>query len=304
MAQAKRRAISPQIAIQPGLQPRQQGVAGQRPQQRRQPRQRVAAQRPQQRPAAIRPGPTQRTTQQTHAARAATGVAARAAPPSRRAATAGPATRATAASNTPAASGSHQRFSPGEFDQAMLQDRLSRTTRGRCGTCASTANPRPSCSGCQLICTLRNTRSGCGIMIVTRPSAAVKPARPPGEPFGLSGKFSVGLPRLSTKRTAAMRLRRAAHLRKTDPALAVRHRHRDARAGHALEEQAGRIEHLQRGQARLVLLRGVAQELRPVLRAGNDVLQLRQHLAAVAHAQRELVSSAKNAANCSRSMSL
>src|SRR3546814_12528147 len=39
-------------------------------------------------------------------------------------------------------------------------------------------------------------------MIVTRPAAAVKPARPPGEPLVLSGKFSVGLPRLSTKRTA------------------------------------------------------------------------------------------------------
>ena len=45
----------------------------------------------------------------------------------------------------------------------------------------------PQLSGCQLICTLRNTRSGCGIRIVTRPSAAVKPARPPGEPFGFSG---------------------------------------------------------------------------------------------------------------------
>src|SRR6185312_8266935 len=60
----------------------------------------------------------------------------------------------------------------------------------------------PQFSGCQLNCTLRNTRSGCGIRMVTRPSAAVKPARPPGEPLVLSGKLSVGLPRLSTKRTA------------------------------------------------------------------------------------------------------
>ena len=36
-------------------------------------------------------------------------------------------------------------------------------------------------------CTARNTRSGCGIMIVTRPSRLVKPVIPRGEPFGLAG---------------------------------------------------------------------------------------------------------------------
>ena len=38
----------------------------------------------------------------------------------------------------------------------------------------------PQLSGCQDLCTVRKTRSGCGIMIVKRPSAVVTPARPPG----------------------------------------------------------------------------------------------------------------------------
>src|SRR5690348_1321344 len=64
----------------------------------------------------------------------------------------------------------------------------------------------PHSRGCQLICTVRNTRSGCGIRMVTRPDAAVKPARPSGDPFELYGKVSVALPRLSTKRTHAVAL--------------------------------------------------------------------------------------------------
>ena len=39
----------------------------------------------------------------------------------------------------------------------------------------------------QLIWTLRNTRSGCGISAVKRPSAVVTAVRPPGLPFGLAG---------------------------------------------------------------------------------------------------------------------
>ena len=42
-------------------------------------------------------------------------------------------------------------------------------------------------SGCQLICAVRNTRSGCGIMMVARPSVDVTPAMACGEPFGFSG---------------------------------------------------------------------------------------------------------------------
>jgi ADP-ribosyl-[dinitrogen reductase] hydrolase len=45
------------------------------------------------------------------------------------------------------------------------------------------SSPQPS--GCHDICAVRNTRSGCGIMIVNRPSAVVRPATPAGEPFGL-----------------------------------------------------------------------------------------------------------------------
>ncbi len=41
----------------------------------------------------------------------------------------------------------------------------------------------PQFSRCQDICTVRKTRSGCGIMIVKRPSAVVTPSRPPGQPF-------------------------------------------------------------------------------------------------------------------------
>src|SRR3546814_8423670 len=42
-------------------------------------------------------------------------------------------------------------------------------------------------------------------------------------------------------------------------------------------------------EARLELLAAVAQEPRPVLGTGDDALELRHHLAAVAHAQREAV---------------
>ncbi len=42
----------------------------------------------------------------------------------------------------------------------------------------------PRLSGCQDICTVRKTRSGCGIMIVKRPSNVVTPVIPAGEPFG------------------------------------------------------------------------------------------------------------------------
>ena len=62
---------------------------------------------------------------------------------------------------------------------------------------------------------------------------------------------------------------------------------RHAAAGHALEEDRGRIEHFKRAEARLELLGRVALELRPILRPRDEVLELREHLAAVAHAERE-----------------
>jgi len=46
----------------------------------------------------------------------------------------------------------------------------------------------------------RKTRSGCGIMMVKRPSRLVKPVAPAGEPLGLAGWASVAQPRWSTKR--------------------------------------------------------------------------------------------------------
>src|SRR5690606_39436713 len=42
-------------------------------------------------------------------------------------------------------------------------------------------------SGYQEFCTARKTRSGCGIMMVTRPSRVVRPVMPRGEPLGLAG---------------------------------------------------------------------------------------------------------------------
>ena len=41
--------------------------------------------------------------------------------------------------------------------------------------------------GCHEFCTARNTRSGCGIMMLKRPSGVVSPVMPCGEPLGLSG---------------------------------------------------------------------------------------------------------------------
>ena len=45
----------------------------------------------------------------------------------------------------------------------------------------------PHSRGAHDICTVRNTRSGCGMQIVTRPSAAVSPVMPFGEPLVFSG---------------------------------------------------------------------------------------------------------------------
>ena len=45
----------------------------------------------------------------------------------------------------------------------------------------------PISRGCQDSCTVRWLRSGCGIMIVKRPSGVVTEVTPPIEPLGLSG---------------------------------------------------------------------------------------------------------------------
>jgi PhnB protein len=63
---------------------------------------------------------------------------------------------------------------------------------------ASQGESSPQPAGCQDICTVRKMRSGCGIMMVKRPSAVVRPAMPSGEPFGLAGYLVATAPRLST----------------------------------------------------------------------------------------------------------
>jgi hypothetical protein len=80
--------------------------------------------------------------------------------------------------------------------------------------------------------------------------------------------------------------------------LAMRHGNRQPAAGHAGEEQAGAGQHLHQRQPRLELLAAVARETRPGLRAGDQRRQRGQHLAAVAHAQRQRVGRLKKAANC------
>ena len=76
-------------------------------------------------------------------------------------------------------------------------------------------------------------------------------------------------------------------------AFAVGHGDGQAAAGHALQEQAGRLQHFHHGQARLEAIALVLRETRPVLGTGNDVGQLGKHLAAVAHAQAEGVAAAE-----------
>ena len=73
------------------------------------------------------------------------------------------------------------------------------------------------------------------------------------------------------------------------PALTVGDNDRHHRTGHATEEQGARRQHLDHRDPRLELLGGIAHEMRPVLRAGDDVVQIGHHLAAVADAETEAV---------------
>lgn len=72
---------------------------------------------------------------------------------------------------------------PGEEDRQGRQSTQTRALRNM------RIQPASSChsSGRQEFCTARNTRSGCGIMMVTRPSRLVRPVMPRGEPLGLAG---------------------------------------------------------------------------------------------------------------------
>src|SRR5258706_6727405 len=66
------------------------------------------------------------------------------------------------------------------------------------------SSPQPG--GCHESRSVRNTRSGCGMRMVKRPSGVVSAVTPSAEPFGLYGYASVTAPRLSTKRAATRSL--------------------------------------------------------------------------------------------------
>ena len=73
---------------------------------------------------------------------------------------------------------------------ALTRSRRARSSPGtpaRCETGASSRRPRTTRAGAHEFCTVRNTRSGCGMTAVTRPSALHTPARPNGDPLGLKG---------------------------------------------------------------------------------------------------------------------
>jgi hypothetical protein len=62
-------------------------------------------------------------------------------------------------------------------------------------------------------------------------------------------------------------------------------------AGQVAQEQGRRSRHFHQAQARLELFRAIAQEARPVRSAGNQRLELGEHLAAIADPQGKAVGS-------------
>ncbi len=72
-------------------------------------------------------------------------------------------------------------------------------------------------------------------------------------------------------------------------AFAVRDGDRHARTGHALQEDRCRLLNLNHRHAGFELLGTVTHEVRPELAARNQLVQVGQHLATVAHAQREAI---------------
>jgi hypothetical protein len=151
----------------------------------------------------------------------------------------------------------------------------------------------PRLSGCHDICTVRKTRSGCGIMIVKRPSAVVTP--------GDAGRRAVRVVGIDLGRIARVvevthgdqRARLLLGRVELGAPFAVRDDDRHAAARHAAEEQRRRFRQLDHREARLELLDLVALETRPGVGAGNQRLQRAHHLAAVADAEREGVVTAE-----------
>src|SRR5690606_38710822 len=76
---------------------------------------------------------------------------------------------------------------------------------------------------------------------------------------------------------------------------AVRDGDGHARAFHTGEENRRRLRDFDEAQARFELLRTIADEARPAIRAGNELAQRRHHLAAVADTERERIGALEKA---------
>ena len=137
----------------------------------------------------------------------------------------------------------------------------------------------PHSGGCHDSWAVRNTRSGCGMMIVTRPSGVVSAAMPPGRAVRVRrvalGDLAAAVDEAGRDQAGALERR---ELRRVElgPALAVRDRDRDPRARHAAEQdrRAGLDPH--QHQARLELLAAVAHEPRPSGGAGQQIARARR----------------------------
>ena len=140
---------------------------------------------------------------------------------------------------------------------------------------------------------MRNTRSGCGIVMVTRPSAEQTPAIARGDPLGFAGKVCVDAASSIhvAQRDAALRVERIGSrlVAELGLSLAVRDDDGDDGALHAGQQDRRAALDAHQGDAGLVLLGVVANEARPVRGARHDLVEVREHLAAVAQAQRERV---------------
>ena len=65
----------------------------------------------------------------------------------------------------------------------------------------------------------------------------------------------------------------------------MRHHDRQHRTGHLLQEDRGRLQHLDHGEPGFKLLGAITQKRRPMIRARNNLFQAAHHLTAIAHAQ-------------------
>ena len=159
-------------------------------------------------------------------------------------------------------------------------------------------------SGCHDIWTVRNTRSGCGIRIVNRPSGVVRPVMPAGTVrVGriLLGRLAIVVD--EAQRDERLRAARCAH-RGIRRSLRRAQSRSECGCRHAGEKERRRTAALRERNARLELLRPVAHEMRPVLRTRESAREIAHHLATVAHASANVSPRAKNAANSSRARAL